>query len=93
MGGSRITTEEERGALGVSRAPGETEAKRPRVDGSVGDDALQHPLHNGHQRLKPLMCVCVCVFFNLVSTAVKKLLVDSLDHECNQDVRLEVCLL
>lgn len=88
VGGSGITIEEERGELRVSRAPGETEAKRPRVDGSVIDDALQHPCNDNHQRLKPLMCV-----FPLFSTVVKKLLAGSLDHVSNQDVRLEVCLL
>lgn len=62
VGGSGITKEEERGELGVSRAPGETEAKRPRVDGSVRDDALQHPCSDSHQRLKPLMYVFFSLF-------------------------------
>lgn len=46
MGGSGGTTEEERGDSGVTRGPGETQAKRQRVDGSAIADALLSELHH-----------------------------------------------
>lgn len=65
--------EEGTGQVGVSRAAGETEAKRQRLDGSVTNDALPAAslkTTRGHHRSNPLMYVFGCFFHRCVEAVV-----------------------